>query len=720
MVYKYVKPHIKEEGRGNDTFDPDDRRCTLCKLRKHHDCDRVAGGPPCIECMVRGQMGVGCTLWSTEDTMETVNRDYYKLVEVGDHVEVIRLDDDKVEHTRTAPKNRKPKPQLLADTDSESEKPPTLEEPPTAEESRARARQRLAGFKLPNTNLATTSLPLIMTTIANSVDLTTTPEPRSYKEALQAPDAKMWMEAIQDEYNSLQSHNTWEIVDVPRNRRPLTTKWVLKKKLGPGGELIKYKARMVARGFQQVEGYDFTDTYSGVVKAASYRILFALLALLGWKCHQMDVVTAFLNGDIQEEIYIHPPEGYATPGKALKLLKALYGLKQAPRQWYRKLRQWLLDNGWKVSAYDECVFLNQHLQLIITVYVDDVNIFGPYEHTILEFKEMISKRFKMTDAGTAAYYLGMQIEWQDNGVRIHQEGYARQILNRFNLTGIKPVATPLQTTHGLVTEKQSTSTKDFQHNYMSQVGSINYLQSKTRPDLSFPVSLVSRFMQNPNQEHADALTRQYAYLAKQPRAGLHYTSDGNAQLNGYVDSDWGGCKDTGRSTTGWIFTLAGGPVSWASQRQKTVSSSSTEAEYVAASDACKRAIWLQGFMNEVKDAMRQPRQETIPLHIDNASAIKLTKNPEFHGRTKHINIRHHFIRECVESKAIEPRWISGKENTADMLTKSLPKQTFNQYLTALRLNDSNDDLTEDAGPHIHNARTTTGALAPVLEGEYTR
>lgn len=391
----------------------------------------------------------------------------------------------------------------------------------------------------------------------------------------------------------------------------------------------------------------------------------------------------------------------------LKLKKALYGLKQAPRQWYRKLRAWLLDRGWLPCNYDECVFLHKTKHLILTIYVDDLNIFGPDENTVLSFRDEISNGFRMTDAGNVAYYLGIQVERTRQTVRLHQEGFARQIINRYNFSGSRSVATPVNTALKYEKEDSSDAAPSFRQEFMSKTGSMNYLQSKTRPDLAFPVSLVSRYMQNPNTTHMDAIDRQYAYLIGTSNHGLTYSANGSAEIEGFVDSDWGGCKDTGRSTTGWIFTLAGAPISWCSQRQKTVSSSSTEAEYIAASDACKEAIWLNGFKNEMLATMGLPDQLGVTLNIDNASTIKITKNPEFHGRTKHIDIRHHFIRECVEEMKIIPQWTSGKENPADMLTKALPKQTLEKYRDFLRI----------SGPDSTTQNSTAGAVAPAAEGE---
>jgi len=397
----------------------------------------------------------------------------------------------------------------------------------------------------------------------------------------------------------------------------------------------------------------------------------------------MDVVTAFLNGEVLEEIYMQPPQGYPHPGKVLRLQKAIYGLKQSLRMWFRKLKQWLLDSGWTSSNYDECVFYHRRMGLILTVYVDDINIFGKDIRTIEQFKRDISQAFKMTDAGRAAWYLGLQLDWKPNGIHLHQNGFINQALARYGLIGTSPAAIPVDPTKKLLKETEATAEPKFKTAYMSMVGSLNYMQTKTVWPLAFLVSLFSRHMSNPNQSHMDAVLQGYRYVAGYSKLGLFYSRTGESQLRGYVDADWGGDTDTGRSTTGWIFTLAGAPVSWSSTRQKTVAGSSTEAEYVAASDACKEAVWLRNFHNEIADVMNRAPQQTIPLSVDNKSALKLTRNPEFHSRTKHINIRHHFIRECVERGEVVPDWIPGKDNPADLLTKPLARTMFEENIKRL-------------------------------------
>ena len=398
----------------------------------------------------------------------------------------------------------------------------------------------------------------------------------------------------------------------------------------------------------------------------------------------MDVVTAFLNGELQETVYMEPPAGFPEEDNEVLLLqKSIYGLKQSPRAWYDKLRGWLEATGWVISEFDSCVFMHRKRQLWMTVYVDDSNIFGPNEDTIVEFKKEIGQAFKMTDEGEPSYYLRMQVQEDKHTGSTHVwlSGSIQQALNEYDLAHIRPVSTPVDITAKLQKETETTCEPGFRTRYQSKTGKLNYFATKGRPDISFAVSLVCRYNANPNQHHMDAVDRIFAYLKGTINFGTKYTREAS-QLLGYVDSDFGGCQDTSRSTTGWVFTLGGAPISWCSQRQPTIAHSSAEAEYVAASEACREGIWLKDFLNDLQ-VNGIDRVESVTLNIDNESAIKMTKNPEFHNRTKHIKRRYHHIREVVESGEIVPQWISTKDNVADILTKPLGRVVFESLRKAM-------------------------------------
>jgi hypothetical protein len=231
--------------------------------------------------------------------------------------------------------------------------------------------------------------------------------------------------------------------------------------------------------------------------------------------------------------------------------------------------------------------------------------------------------------------------------------------------------------------KQATHVADstFRSEYQSKVGSLNFAANQTRPDISFSTGYVARYASNPNQSHMDAVDRIFAYLSSCPSKGIQYSDKYGFDLKGFVDSDFAGCEDSRKSTTGWVFTLAGGPISWSSQRQKTVATSTLDAEYIAGAEAAKEAVWIRNFINDLR--IPGLYVKSVPLYIDCNSALKLTHNPEFHSKSKHIDVKHHFIREKVEEGEINTQRVNTKDNLADILTKALPRQTHEGLVNRL-------------------------------------
>lgn len=476
--------------------------------------------------------------------------------------------------------------------------------------------------------------------------------------------------AKMEELKSHKEKGTWKVVPLQKGIKPVTSRWVTTDKYGPDGEITRHKARLVARGFQQEEGIDYDETFASVVKSTSTRILLALSAILHWHIHQGDVKTAFLNSELDKPVHMKVPKDVEIPqGCCLLLLKALYGLKQSPRAWYQKLRDTLLGWGWRMSAYDPCVFIDDQNRLILEVHVDDINVMGKDLQAILAFKTKFAKEFPISDEGECSWYLGMHIEQSPGEIRLHQKHYIDQIVNKYGFKDAAPVMTPLDTKCKLAKQDEYPSKTKFRKEYQSKVGSLNFASNQTRPDIAFATGYVARYASNPNRAHMDAVDRIFTYLKGDTRKGITYSDKYGLHLKGFVDSDFAGCEDSRKSTTGWVFTLAGGPISWSSQRQKTVATSTMDAEYVACAEAAKEAVWIRNFINDLR--IPGVHIDTVPLYIDNNSALKLTRNPEFHSRSKHIDIKHHFIREKVEEGVINTQRVNTKDNLADVLTKAL-------------------------------------------------
>lgn len=318
-------------------------------------------------------------------------------------------------------------------------------------------------------------------------------------------------------------------------------------------------------------------------------------------------------------------------------------LKHAPRQWYFKLRAFLKEHRWRVSNFNPSVFIKDDENLIMEVYIDDIHIFGQNEDRIIATKLQLASRFNMTDLGLCAYYLGMHVHQETNGdVHLHQESYIQQILDRYRLQDIHPRKTPMRTSPKLTRNDSPPKALNFQRRYQLKVGALNYAMVVTRPDIAEAVGVVSRFCANPSEEHIKAVNNIYAYLKYTPNLGLHFRRNcADRELHAYINADWAGCPDTRRSTTGYIVKFAGSPVSWSSRRQRTVAMSTCEAKYVAGYKATQEIIWIQNLISDLR--IRSLEATSTPLLVNNNTALKLTRNPELHDRTKHIELKYHFL-----------------------------------------------------------------------------
>lgn len=533
-------------------------------------------------------------------------------------------------------------------------------------------------FLLPSYVAATNELSLL--SFLGKADAIEPFEPKTLKQAMESGQWKQWQAAIQDEYDSLVENGTWTTQAVPGHRQALSGKWVFKIKRGHAGQILRYKARWVVRGFEQREGIDYTETFASVVKPMSYKAIFAIAAAMDWELEQMDVKTAFLYGDIEEEVYIDLPTGCKVSGTA-RLNKALYGLKQSPRVWYNTLATFLASIGFSPLDADSSVFIKDGI--ILAIYVDDLLIAGESKLDIDTVKAALSKRFKMSDLGPCHFYLGMEVirDRPRRTLRLSQEAYLYKVLQDFDMLESNPVATPMETSINLLpADPEYQASPKFRRQYQSAVGSLMYAMLGTRPDIAYAVSVVSRFSSNPTERHMNMVKRILKYLKGTIAMGLVYR--GQLQpLLGYTDSDWAGDPATRRSTSGYVFNLGSAVVSWSSKRQVTVSLSSCEAEYIGQTNATKEAIWLQRFLKQV-----QPDTNSMGatlIYGDNQGAIAMANNDVFHGRMKHVEIQHHFVREKISAGVVELRYISTKEQVADGLTKPLCRDKFQAFRKAV-------------------------------------
>lgn len=513
-------------------------------------------------------------------------------------------------------------------------------------------------------------------------------EPRTFEEAKQSTYWSEWKDAMDDEIKSLRLNRTWRLKKrsevVAGGKHVLRGKWVFKIKRGPDGSVQKYKARWVVRGFEQVEGSDFNETFAAVVKPMSYKVLFAIAAAMDYEIEQMDVKTAFLYGHVEDEVYVEQPTGYEEDAQSVCFLeKALYGLRQSPRIWYDTLTEFLKSLGFEVLSSDLSVFTRDGI--IIAIYVDDLLVVGPSKEDIDEIKRSLGSRFDMSDLGPCHQYLGISVrrDRANRTIYLNQRSYIEKFLKDHDMWDVKTAVTPIDSAKLSKAPQGYQAADSLRLRYQRAVGSLMYAMLGTRPDIAFAVSIVSRYSSNPTSEHWTAVTRVFRYLRGTLDLELVFTGD-LSPLVGYSDADWAGDVDSRRSTSGYVFNVGSGPISWSSKQQSAVSLSTCEAEYIGQTQATKEAVWLRKLLAEVTNMEERDLPTTI-IYGDNQGAIALAKDPKFHSRSKHIDIQHHYVREKVHDGTVGLAYIQTSKQIADGLTKPLPKVPFIQFRKALGL-----------------------------------
>jgi hypothetical protein len=434
---------------------------------------------------------------------------------------------------------------------------------------------------------------------------------------------------------------------------------------------------LVAKGYAQMQGVDYDETYAPVAKMATIRTLLAIGAAKGWFLHHMDVKNAFLHGNLEEEVYMCQPPGFENkkhPEFVCKLKKALYGLKQAPRAWYQKIAKLFTNIGFKVSKADTSLYAKRidGYIVVILIYVDDLIIGGESMAEINNLKKNLEMQFHMKDLGELKYFLGIEVVRSRKGIWMLQKQYATNVLKKSGMSGCKPINVPL--------EKNCKLRADLGRRienvnvYRSMVGSLIYL-TITRPDLSYAVGLVSQFMQQPTKPHLECIRRILRYVKATLNYGLFYKADLDIELEGYTDADWAGNQTDRRSTSGYMFTLGSAAISWSSKKQATVALSSTEAEYRGAAIATCEEVWIRRLLADLGEYI----DGVVTIWCDNMSSIQLAKNPVFHARTKHIEVHYHFLREKVIDGEVDLQYVNTNEQVADIFTKGLSIEKHAQF-----------------------------------------
>ena len=526
--------------------------------------------------------------------------------------------------------------------------------------------------------------------VASVVSLDPEWVPRTVKQARSCSESDEYMEALQSELDSLEENRVMEVVPAPTDKHVLGCMPIFSKKYNQFGEVDRYKCRIVALGNKQIPGLEYHDTYAPVIDKASVRIFLTMSAALGLKITQFDVKTAFLYGQLDEEVYMRLPPGYRDDLKGThvaRLLKAIYGLKQAMQVWVATFSDAVQQFGYRPMPSSPCLFVKKKGDNIslVSIYVDDGGVATADEKERQQLMGFLCKRFQMKNLGVMKYFIGMEIHQGEvpRTIQLHQKGYIEKMLLQYGMQDCKPVSTPMVQSDSIYMKgnDQELGVQD-RALYRSMIGSVMYLMTCCRPDIAASVGILSRHVECPGKEHMVAAKRLLRYLQGTKDLGLTLGGD-LTSMQIYCDSDWAADTRDRKSTTGYLIRLGAGLISWKSCKQQSVSVSSTEAEYKALAKCLQELMWLRQLFDQMELGVRLPCP--VVVNQDNQSAIHLAKCSGIKNRTKHIDVSYHFIKDLVRDKSVYLKYCPSAEMTADALTKPLGNILFLKHRAAMGL-----------------------------------
>jgi Reverse transcriptase (RNA-dependent DNA polymerase) len=492
-------------------------------------------------------------------------------------------------------------------------------------------------------------------------------EPKTYKQAVSSPQAKEWLQAMEEELQSIRDNRTWELTDLPANRKPVGSKWVFKLKLNEHGVVARYKARLVAQGFSQKYGVDYDQVFAPVARHTTMRLLLSVAGAKKMAVRQYDVKTAFLNGALTEEIYMKQPVGFASGDKVYRLRKSLYGLKQAARVWNQLLDETLKRNGFKASQNDKCLYIYKRGVTVcyFFVHVDDVLVASNDEEELTRIMKAVGASFELKDMGAVKSFLGIEVQRDADGhFLISQSKYIEEIAESAGLSKAKGSKYPMDVGYYKLEGTALPSNEE----YRKLIGMLLYLTTNTRPDIAASVSILSSRVSKPRDVDISEAKRVIRYVKGTKDLKLRLSSnDRKENIYAVSDASWAEDRMDRKSSSGYYYSVNGGAVSWCSRKQNSVAQSSTESEYIALSEKCKEISWLR----RVAEDLDVPVPTSVTIYTDSQSCMSSINNQKFSNRTKHIDTRCHAIKDLVLCGAIVLTYRQTDVNVADMMTKPL-------------------------------------------------
>ncbi|GBN16857.1 Retrovirus-related Pol polyprotein from transposon TNT 1-94 [Araneus ventricosus] len=493
--------------------------------------------------------------------------------------------------------------------------------------------------------------------------------PNNFKESQMVPERENWCNALKEELEILKVRDVYEIVPRPKNKNVLGNKWVYTLKKDVTGKIKRYRARLVAQGFRQIEGIDYFDIFSPVINFTLVRLFIVILVTMkGWLCNHLDIKSAYLYAPLNEDIFMEQPSGFVIDNEynsVFKLKKALYGLKQAGREWYSELNNSLIELGFQKLLTSNCIYVYKSFVLLL-VYVDDIAIFACNEQYMNEAIGLIKSKFDVKDLGKLSKFLGVEFEMRNGNFIMHQKSYINKMRNIFgNIPNCKSLV-PLSPGIAIYDNKEHDV---LNVPYRNLIGSLSFLASRTRPDIIFAVNFLSQFNNNPSITHWNLICQVFHYVLNTSNYEIDLSKSEIFALTAYTDASWAADKMDRKSISGYVIFLGDVPVSWSTSKQKCTALSSMEAEYIALSEAVKEIVWLNRIMNSCL-FLELPVIKS-KIFCDNQSAICYSKNLMENQRTKHIDTRYFFVKEKLNAEEFDLLYVSGKKNVADIMTKAL-------------------------------------------------
>ena len=514
------------------------------------------------------------------------------------------------------------------------------------------------------------------------------PDPQSYEEAMRSSVKEEWVRAMDQEMESILRNGTYTLVDLPSGRKAISNKWVYKTKLDSQGMIDRRKARLVIRGFSQVSGLDFVDTFAPTPRFQTLRTVLTVAVQHSMRIRQLDVDSAYLNATLREDIYMHQPIGYADgTSKVCKLRKALYGLKQAAFEWNKTFSLIIKSFGLVQSAYDACLYTmtEEKRKMLVLIWVDDMIVVSSTVSLCDELIVKMSKTIKIKDLGVPKRLLGLDIRVLQCGtVELSQQLYVEELIHRYQLTNLKVANTPLAANTQLIMstkEAPITTISDPRQVvlFQSMVGAISYLVQCTRPDLAYASGELCRFMSCPTEESLKAAKHVYRYLLATKEYRLVIRRSDALCLYGYSDADWSPSHHNCRSTSGFAIYLGTNLISWVSRQQSVIALSTMEAEFIALCELGKESAWLLSILHDIGIVIQLP----MVVYVDNTAAISFANSTAFERKSRHIHMRYQFVKTMVKDGILDLVYVSSGDNVADVFTKCVSLAVLSKHIDAL-------------------------------------